>query len=96
MEAAAPPPGEVVAMLRQHRDALLALFDHDAAEADAMAEHYAAPVSVSDNHSSWLRPHGPSGPDRLAAGLLIAAQAHPRSTRGKPPMRKRPDVAGQP
>jgi hypothetical protein len=44
MRAAAPPPAELVADLRQHRDAVVALLakrvgrtDHDAAEAAALA-----------------------------------------------------------
>jgi hypothetical protein len=43
--------------------------DHDAAEAEAMAEHYAAPV-------------GPALPDRdpLAEGLLCGFWAHRRGT----------------
>jgi hypothetical protein len=41
MEAEAEPPPELVAMLREHRDALLALLDHDAGEAEAMRAYYA-------------------------------------------------------
>lgn len=65
MEADAEPPAELVEMLRRHRDALLALLDHDAAEAAAMAEHYAAPP-------------GPDMPtlDPLAAGLARGSHAH--------------------
>lgn len=68
------PSADLLAELRQHRDELLvllaseaapALIDHDVAEAEAIAAHYAAPA-------------GPPLPahDPLADGLLRGFHAH--------------------
>ncbi|MBP0445016.1 hypothetical protein J8J14_09510 [Roseomonas sp. SSH11] len=65
MEAAAEPPAELVEMLREHRGALLALLNHDASEASALADHYA----------TLAGPELPE-PDPLAEGLLRGFAAH--------------------
>lgn len=65
MEAATAPPAELVTMLREHRAALLALLNHDAGEAEAMAAFYAAPAG----------PVLPQ-PDPMAEGLLRGFRAH--------------------
>ena len=70
MSAAAPPPSDLLAELRRHRDEILALLDHDAGEAEAMAAFYAAPVSSLGDHADWFMPGGLGGPDRLVQGLL--------------------------
>lgn len=80
MEAAAPPPADVLADLRRWRDDVALLLvardgppergavpagEHDAAEAAAMAQHYAAPPSAD--------PYRPGDPDPLRDGLLAGA-----------------------
>lgn len=84
MEAAAPPPADLLADLRRWRDDVARLLaareghpergpvpagEHDAAEAAAMAQHYAAPPNV--------RPYLPSDPDALRDGLLVAGLQRP-------------------
>jgi hypothetical protein len=88
MEADTPPPNDLLADLRQHREEvafLLAIrralqnpapMDHDAGEDGAMAAHYAAPASSRGDHADWLRPEGLTGPDRLAGGLLKGFLTH--------------------
>jgi hypothetical protein len=81
MEADTPPPADLLAELRQHREEVAFLLcirqalqspapvNHDAAEAAAMAAHHAAPAASPDDHVDWFSPKGLSGPDRLAEGL---------------------------
>jgi hypothetical protein len=94
MEAAAPPPADVLADLRRWRDDVARLLvardrrpecgpmppgEHDAAEAAAMAQHYAAEPSA--------RPYLPSDPDPLRDGLLAAALMRPPAWDGGAPPR---------
>lgn len=76
MTAEVPAPPELLVMLRQQRDAILALLDHDAGEAAAMAEHYAAPVAAPGDGVGWYRPQGLEGQDRLVQGLLKGSTSH--------------------
>jgi hypothetical protein len=76
MEADAPPPVDLLAELRQHREEILALLDHDRAEAEAVAASYALPAAEPSDYSDWYRPQGLAGPDRLAEGLLKGFFAH--------------------
>ena len=60
------PPADLLVELRRYRGELPALLtDHDAAEAEAMAAHYAAPAG----------PDLPQ-PDPLTRGLLATANRH--------------------
>lgn len=83
MEAAAPPPADVLADLRRCREDVARLLmaregrpelgavpagEHDAAEAAAMAQHYAALPSA--------RPYLPSDLDPLRDGLLRGWRGH--------------------
>jgi hypothetical protein len=94
MEAAAPPPADVLADLRRWRDDVARLLvardgqpergpvppcEHDAAEAAAMAQHYAAAPSA--------RPYLPSAPDPLRDGLLTGAHMRPPAWDGDAPPR---------
>jgi hypothetical protein len=89
MEAAAPPPADVLADLRRRREDVARLLiaregraereavpacEHDAAEAAAMALHYAAAPSA--------RPYLPSDPDPLRDGLLAGARSLAAKPRG--------------
>ena len=76
MSAAAPPPSDLLAELRDHRSEIRGLLDHDRAEAEAMAAFYAAPAAASGDHVDWFRPEGLDGPDRLVEGLLRGSVAH--------------------
>jgi hypothetical protein len=76
MEADAPPPADLLAELRQHREEILALLDHDRAEAEAVADSYAVPAADPGDYPDWYRPQGLDGPDRLAEGLLKGFFAH--------------------
>jgi hypothetical protein len=84
MEAAAPPPADVLGELRRWRDDVARLLvarerqpecgpmppaEHDAAEAAAVAAHYAAPPSA--------RPYLPGDPDPVCVGLLLASRMRP-------------------
>lgn len=69
--AATPPTSDLLARLRLHREgiaALLAEEDHDAAEAEAMRQHYAAPAST-----------GPPSADPLKDGLFRGFWLHRNS-----------------
>jgi hypothetical protein len=70
MRAEVPPSPKLLTALRQYRDVILALLDHDAGEAAAMAEHYAAPAAAPGDYADWSRPEGIDGPDLLTDGLL--------------------------
>jgi hypothetical protein len=78
MEADAPPPDDLLAALRRWREevalllahrAAAAAMDHDAGEAAALAEHYAAPAAPD--------PYDPADPDPLRDGLLLGARMRP-------------------
>ncbi len=83
MEAAAPPPADVLADLRRWREDVARLLvaregrpergavpagEHGTAEAAAMAQHYSAAPSA--------RPYLPSDPDPLRDGLLRGWRIH--------------------
>lgn len=73
LQSEAPPPADLLQELRTRRDEITAFLEHcnavDAAEADAMRAHYAAPIGP-----------GPPSSDPLKDGLFRSFWLHRNST----------------